>query len=160
MPQLPQEEAAAVNEQESSSFDALPEGTYLATLTDVEIREGTVAEYWSWKYGDLVLMDTDPPTPYPGSQWNNTSLSENARWKMKETFDAFGVPADTDTDELLGEPVRLVITQRVIEKGARMGEIGNNVDRVLPAEPDDEDAEPEPEVRPKATSRKKVTAKK
>lgn len=157
MPKLPQEEAAAVDEQEVQSFEALPEGIYLASLIEVEVRPGNVADYWSWSFGDLVLMDVEPPKPYPGRQWVNTSLSENARWKMKEVFEAFGVSPDTDTDELIGEPVRLVVTQRVIEKGAKMGQLGNNVDAVLPAEPDEDD-EPEPEPAPKATrSRSKAS---
>lgn len=144
MPKLPDDVAAEVAEEEVASFEALPEGIYLASLADVEVKPGNVADYWSWRFTDLVLMDTDPPTPYPGSAWINTSLSENAKWKMKEVFDAFGVAPDTDTDELLGEPVRLAITQRVIEKGARVGEIGTNVDRVMPAE--DDDGEPETET--------------
>jgi hypothetical protein len=62
----------------------------------------------------------------------NTSLSDAADWKMKEMFEAFGVPADTDTDELLGKEIWLAVSQRVIEKGARMGETGNNVERAMP----------------------------
>lgn len=130
MPQLAKDKAEAVNENEGSSFEAYPEGIYQATLTDVESKEGPAGEYWSWKFSECVSVEDDQK--FPGSLWVNTSLSDAAEWKMKEVFDAFGVPANTNTDELLTKPVWLAVSQRTIEKGSRMGEIGNNVERVMP----------------------------
>lgn len=129
MPQLSKEAAKATGEAESASFEAFPEGIYYGTLQDVEVREGSKGPYWSWRYGDIMSVEDEKS--YPGSIWNNTSESEAARWKMKESFDAFGVDPDTDTDELIGKQVWLVVSQRVIEQGARMGELGNQVERVM-----------------------------
>lgn len=129
-PQLPKDKAKEVDETEPTAFEALPEGIYLGTLIDVESKEGPAGEYWSWKFGELLGVEDEKK--YPGHQWVNTSLSEAADWKMKEVFDGFGVPANTDTDELLSKQVWLVVSQRTIEKGSRMGEIGNNVERVMP----------------------------
>jgi hypothetical protein len=108
----------------------MPEGLYQGTLQDVEVRPGKVADYWSWRFGELVAIEDDKP--WPGSLWENTSLSPNAEWKLKEVFDAFGSSTDTDTDTLLGKTVWLVVSQRTIESGARMGQLGNQVERVLP----------------------------
>lgn len=129
MPKLPKDKAKEVDETEPTQFEAIPEGIYLGTLGDVESKEGPAGEYWSWKFNDIIGVEDEKK--YPGSLWVNTSLSEAADWKMKETFDAFGVPADTDTDELLGKQAWLVVSQRIIAKGSRMGETGNNVDRLM-----------------------------
>lgn len=136
MPKLDKTTANAVNSAESTDLTPLPASTYNARLQGVEVREGQKAPYWSWEF---KIEDTD----YNGRRiWVNTSLSTNAAWKMREVFDAFGADPDTDTDELCGQSVRLVVTQRAIETGNRAGQIGNNVDRVLPSlhsDSDDED---------------------
>lgn len=134
MPKLPKKVAERVAEAEASSFEAFPEGVYIGTLKDVEVREGQKGPYWSWKFGDIT--DTKGKT-YPGHLWVNTSLSENADWKMKEMYDAFGYSTDSDTDEMIGEKIKLAVSQRVIERGSRQGEIGNNVDRCMPLEGDE-----------------------
>src|SRR4249919_2577778 len=113
MPQLEKDKAQQVADTEGSTFEAYPEGIYQGTLQDVEVREGTKADYWSWRFSDVVNVEDDKT--YPGSLWVNASLSDAADWKMKEVFEAFGVPADTDTDELLGKSVWLAVSQRVIE---------------------------------------------
>jgi len=135
MPKLDQAQATQTESVESTGFEALPEGMYLGTLVDVEVRDGQKGPYWSWKFGDLISVEDDKP--YPGHQWVNTSLTPEAAWKLKETFEAFKVAPDTDTDELLGQQCWLVISQRTIERGARMGEVGNNVDRLLAVGADD-----------------------
>jgi len=129
-PQLDKNQAQATDDAESKSFEALPEGLYLGTLMDVEVKQGGKGDYWSWRFSDLIAVEDDQQ--YPGSQWVNTSLTPEAAWKLKETFEAFNATSDTDTDELLGKQCWLVVSQRVIERGARMGEMGNNVDRLMP----------------------------
>lgn len=129
MPQLAKDKAEQVNETEGQNFEVYPEGIFLSTLVDVEVKEGPAGEYWSWKFGENIFVEDEKK--YPGHLWVNTSLSDAADWKMKEVFEAFGVPADTDTDELLGKQVWNVVSQRVIAKGARMGEMGNNVERTM-----------------------------
>lgn len=134
MPKLGKQKAASVADQETSSFEALPEGVYICSLKQVEVREGQKAPYWSWEF-EVIQPDEHENRKL----WVNTSLADNAEWKLKEVFEAFGVPTTTDTDELIGQVAKLIVTQRTIERGARAGEIGNNVDRVLPYSGDDDD---------------------
>ena len=139
MPQLSKQKAKSVDDAETTSFEALAEGLYLGTLEEVDdSKEGPSGSYWSWRFSDLVNVETDEKAP--GSLWVNTSMVEAAEWKLKEVFDAFGVKTTTDTDTLLGQQAQLVVEQRIIEKGARMGEVGNNVVRVMAVgeDPDDE----------------------
>lgn len=127
MPKLSSDTAAKVEEVESTDFVAIPEGIYTAVLDgEVEAAEGPKGLYWKWTF---KLTDED----FKGRKmFTNTSLNESAMWKLKEVFSAFGVSADTDTDELIGKSVKLYIVQRIIEKGARVGEMGNEVRQVLP----------------------------
>lgn len=131
MPKLPKAIAKKTAEQESSSFDVLPEGPYVAKLRDVKTDgQGKAGPYWTWEF---EITDGD----HKGRRlWVNTSLAENALWKMKEVFDAMGYTTDSDTDEMIGEKVKLHVTQRVIDGGARKGEMGNNVERVATYDPD------------------------
>ena len=128
--------ASAVDKQEDrGDFEAMPPGIYEFKLRSVEPAEGAKGPYWKWEF-ECVEDE------YKGRrQWLNTSLSENALWKFKEVFKAFGVPADTDTDELVDEHVNLVISQAIIQQGQRKGEMGNQVDRVkaITDDGDDED---------------------
>lgn len=130
MPKLPADIASTVDETESTSFEPLPEGKYGAVLREVTVSDQpgkSGFHYWRWEF---EVTDDE----YKGRrQWTNTSLSPKAAFKFKEVFDAFGVPADTDTDELIGQPVTLVVVQKVIPSGSRAGETGNEVSRVLPA---------------------------
>lgn len=114
---------------ESSGFEPLPDGVYHAKLRDVDTtKAGNKGPYWSWEF---EVIDEE----FKGRRlWNNTSLSAAAAFKMKETFEAFGCDVDTDTDELIGQPVKVVVSQRVIQDGARKGEISNQVDRLKPAD--------------------------
>lgn len=129
MPQLDKSQSKAVAEAESS-FGPIDEGVYLGTLVDVTSGEGNAGTYWSWKFSDLINVETDEKAP--GSVWVNTSLSEAAQWKLKEVFDAFEVDTSTNTDDLLGRQAQLAVSQREIERGARMGQVGNQVDAVMP----------------------------
>lgn len=129
MPKLPKTTAKKVEATETTQFEALPADKYLCRLMNVEQKPGNVADYWSWEF------EVIEPDEFEGRRlWANTSLSEKAFFKLKEAFEAFGVSPDTDTDELCGESALLVVSQRPIEKGARKGEMGNNVDVILPAD--------------------------
>lgn len=109
-----------------SGFTPLEPGVYRARLTKVDARTSSNDNpMWTWEFEVI-----EPP--YEGrKQWNNTTLTDAAMWKVAETFSAFGVDASTDTDELIGCTAKLNITQRVIPTGARAGQTGNNVDQVL-----------------------------
>jgi hypothetical protein len=134
MPKLDSSTAGEVNETSASSFEPLEAGVYYLRLRDVDgSREGPSGPYWSWEF-DVVQSTTDSAPS--GRLWNNTSLSEAARFKLKETFDAFGVPADTDTDDLVGQCVKAVVSIRTIQSGARKGEPANQIDRLVKPEDD------------------------
>jgi hypothetical protein len=120
-----------VAKAESSGFEPLPEGAYHAKLRDVDTtRSGAKGPYWSWEF---EIVDEE----YKGRRvWNNTSLSEKAHFKMKETYEAFGADLDVDTDELIGQVVKVVLTQRTIQEGTRKGEITNDIARLRKADDD------------------------
>lgn len=118
-------------DEAKDGFEPLPVGTYHVKLLDVDAtREGPKGPYWSWAY-EVVE---------PGFQgrrlWNATSLADGAQFGLKQTFAAFGVPTDTDTDDLCGRVIRAVVQHRVIQGGAREGQIGEQVSRLLPADPE------------------------
>lgn len=130
MPKLDAEKAKKVAEQEGSEFEALPEGIYVVKLNKVDVRQSkkdpTGPGYWAW---ELEVVDGE----FKGRrQWVNTSLKDTADWKMKEVFEAFGYTTDSDTDEIVGERCRIAVVQRVIEGGARDGQMGNDVEKCLP----------------------------
>lgn len=129
MPKLNKKLAKQVEETEGGGFELLPPGRYIGRLRDVAVKDGKEYPYWSWEFDNLRTMDGETK---PGRQWANTSMSPKAAFKLKEAFDAFGVPADTDTDELIGEDVILVVGQRTIAEGDRKGEQANQVNNLLP----------------------------
>lgn len=142
MPKLPKAVAKRVGEAESTgSFEALPEGTYIVQLIDVDgSKEGPAGPYWSWEFD--VVSDSDGDTALAGRKlWSNTSLSEKADFKMKEVFEAFGYTTDSDTDEMVGEKIKVSVSQRPIEKGARKGQVGNNIERHMSLESTGEEPE-------------------
>jgi len=140
MPKLNKAQAKTVGDAESSSFEPLDDGAYHARLRDVKVSDqpGPSGSYY-WKTEFEVVED-----PYKNRRlWSNLSLSDAAAFKVKEFFDAFGEDTDTDTDELIGQVVKLIVSQTTIQAGARKGEIGNQIDRIAPAADDFEAAEKE-----------------
>lgn len=131
MAKLNKKTAEMVDKAEGGSFEPLEAGAYHVRLVDVDSdREGPKGPYWSWEF-DVVEPDTRK-----SKLWQNTSLSEAAAFKMKETFDAFGVPTDTDTDDLCGQVCKAIVSVRTIQSGARQGELANQIDRLVPADED------------------------
>ena len=129
MVKLSKKQAQAVDQAEVQDIGPIPEGRYKGRLREVRKEEGNKGPYLRWEFDEIRGMQDGKK--YPGHQWVNTSLSDNALWKVKETFLAFGVPASTDTDDLVGQEVGMVVSRSVIESGKRAGEIGNNVDRLF-----------------------------
>lgn len=126
MPKLDKTTAKAIDKTDpaKSGFDPVPEGDYYASLYSVETREGPAGPYWSWCF--QILSDLHPE--YEGRRfWTNTSLGESSRPFFKRMFDAFDVPADTDTEDLLGQPVKLHVKEVIVKAGAKAGEPGNEV---------------------------------
>lgn len=142
MPKLPKNKAKSVAENEGSSFKPLEEGIYIGTLKDVSVEEGKSDPYWGFEFEGITGFsgdDVELGKTYPGRQWVNVSLGETSEWKMKEVFDAFGYATDSDTDEMVGERVKLLVSQRIAEQGKRKGELVNNVDRVTAFSEEDEE---------------------
>lgn len=127
MPQLGKDMAKKVAEAEDS-FAPIPRGVYIVELAqDCEVAEGAKGAYWKWTF------EIPEGEAYAGRRfWLNTSLSENAFFKLKETFAAFGVDTDTNTEDLVKKRVRAVIGTQTIQKGQRAGQIGNDLQKVLP----------------------------
>ena len=128
MPKLSSNVAAQVEEAEGGDFEPIPEGVYTAVLAEeVEAVAGQKGTYWKW-----IFKITQEGEGKGRKMFLNTSLSEAAHWKLKEVFSAFGVAADTDTDELIGKEVKLHVVQEIAEAGKRKGEMVNQVSQVLP----------------------------
>ena len=145
-PQLPQKVAKVVESVEAAgSYGLIPTGLYGARLRSVEVKQSETFEgekgdpYWVWEYE--IIDEGD----YENRRlWNNTSLSEKSLPFLKKTFLAFGVEDfTTSTDALCGQWVTLNVGTRTINKGAREGEVVNNVIEVLPYEGDGEDPDAE-----------------
>jgi len=133
-PQLNAKDAQAVDSTEpAGTFELIPSDLYVALLKKVEVKraDGGEYDYWVWEF---EIVDGE----YEGRLlWNNTSLAPTAKPFLKKTFDAFGVPASTNTDLLCGQWVTVRVGTRTIQKGDRKGEVVNAVSEVLPYADDD-----------------------
>lgn len=129
MPRLKDDVAAKVEAAEDG-FKPLDPGIYVVQLKeDVEIKEGAKGTYWKW------TLEIPAGEPGAGRRlWTNTSLSEAAFFKLKEMFAAFGVPVNTDTEELVGRKIRVQVKHATINQGSRKGELSNEIEKCLPLE--------------------------
>jgi hypothetical protein len=130
MPKLNAKQAKSVDAAESS-FEPLEDGVYHARLREVTVSENAGASgfhYWMWEF-EIV------EEPYLNRRlWTNTSLSPAAEFKLNEMFAAFGVTSKTDTDELCGQVIRLVVGSETQQQGAGKGKINNTIQRVTAAD--------------------------
>jgi hypothetical protein len=132
MPKLPADKAKEVENAESTGGLMEP-GIYVMRLVSVDSEDGPRGVYWKWTFKVPEDTHEEHAKPYRNwNQWLNTSMSEKAAWKLKEVFDAFGVPTTTDTDDLVGRLVRVEVQQSTIQSGSRQGEMGNKVASVMP----------------------------
>lgn len=124
--------AQQVNEAEDG-FKPIPEGVYIVQLMqDVEVGEGKRGAYWKWAF-EIPAQHEGEDLQHAGRRfWTNTSLSQESFWKLKEAFEAFGVPTDTDTEDLVGKRVKAHIGVEVAKGGSRQGEPVNNIKKLLP----------------------------
>lgn len=130
----------------SSQFLPMPECVLHARLRDVDpTRDGPKGPYWAWEFeiveDETFMVEDDTGKPVEVKSlnrrlWNNTSLTPEAAFSFERTFRAFGVDSDTDTDELLGDIVKLVIGVRTIQEGDRKGELVNQINNLKPADPE------------------------
>lgn len=113
------------------NFEPIEPAWYHVRLRDVNTDgDGPKGPYWVWEF-EVV------EEPYIGRRlWNNTSLSKNSHWVMKQTYDAFGAELDTDTDDLCGQIIKVQVGIRTIQAGDRKGEKANQITRLAPANAD------------------------
>ncbi len=128
MPQLSADVAQKAAEAEGQDFELLPEDIYEVLLKqDVTIEEGAKGPYWQWIFAIPEGLE------HANRQfWVNTSLGDNALWKLNEVFAAFGVPTSTNTEDLVGRRVKVVVVQKIATAGKKKGEMVNEVKQVLP----------------------------
>lgn len=134
MPKLDSNVAAEVDKAESGNA-LIEEGEYEMVLTAVSAQDkqgkplmGPKGAYWNWEY----TMPEDAERYKKFKVWDITSLSDVAFWKLKQVYDAFGVGADVDTDDLIGKRVTVKVVHRSIQSGARAGDIVAGVGEVKP----------------------------
>lgn len=139
MPKLSKEKAAAVNESEGQSYELMPEGRYIGELIEVKgDGKGPAGPYWTWVFATVPVEGTEGENFAGRRHYLVTSLSQD--WAVKAAFEAFGVDADTDTDELITQCVAITVSQSEIEKGPKKGQLSNNVDAINPIGDDETDA--------------------
>lgn len=130
MPKLSKDIAKKASKAESKggSREPMPEGDYRVRLLEVEAKESSNGNpMWNWKY---EVVEGDHTGRF---LWNNTTLVDSAMWAVNQTFEAFGVPTDTDTDDLIGEEVGVSVSIGTVGAGANQGKKRNNVESVFPA---------------------------
>lgn len=126
MAQLTTDMASTVEKAEDP-FGLIDEGTYLVRLEkDVDVKDGSNAPYWQWTF---VI---EPGQPFAGRKiTHRTSLADNAFFRLRQTFEAFEVPASTNTEELVGKTIRLKMIAKVSNFGQRAGEWVNEIKATL-----------------------------
>lgn len=118
MPQLTNQQAKAAEKDAwdpdsdiGSSFEVLEDGDYLFVLNEVTVSDQpgpSGFHYWRWMF------------EHPESKsriYENTSLSPQAAGKLGQMFVAFGVPATTPTENLLGEYVGVTVIKAAVTQG-------------------------------------------
>lgn len=136
MPKLTKKQAKAVDNSDSE-FPLLDAGLYWLVLNKVVEKKGQQAPYWEWEFS-IVTNEDGEDLQSAGRIWENTSLSEKAQWRLKSMFDAFGVPTDTDTEDLIGHGIWANIGQEIQQEGARKGQMVNTFLSAIPAAEDED----------------------
>lgn len=137
MPQLSNAEAREAEqaaEESAERFDPVPAGMYVGKLAEVVVSDNvgdSGYHYWMWRFD---IQDEG----YEKKQVQSvTSLSPKASFSLGLMFKGFGVPADTHTDELVGELVLLNVS--VVPSRKDPNRNVNQVDEVLPYDGDSGD---------------------
>lgn len=121
MPQLTSQQATAAENQawdpdsQPTSFSVLEDGDYLFVLNEVQSSDApgkSGFHYWTW-----ILEN-----PESGSRvYHITSLSPKSAGALGQMFAAFGVPATTPTENLLGQYVGLTVIKAPVTQGKNAG---------------------------------------
>lgn len=113
---------------EEDGPEPVPDGIYTGVLQEVKVSDDEGASgyhYWSWVF---KIQSEDVPEANGKKLSFITSLSPKARFSVGGAFKAFGVPADTHTDDLLGRKANLHVSLGAIKRGSRKGQLGNSVE--------------------------------
>lgn len=133
MPKLSGSQRKQVDSAELNSFEPLEEGLYVVKLAkDPEVKPGPAAPYWACEFAVVG------PNSKNRKLWNNQSTSEKAAGLMKAFFAAFGVPIDTDTEDIVGETCRVLVTTEIQQQGAGKGTPRSVIKRFLVKDADAE----------------------
>lgn len=127
MPKLGGEKAQAVKKagEEAGDQQLLQPGVYEVKLTTVKSQKSQAGDpMWVWHF------KTVKPLKNVGIR-EFTSLSEESLWKLAQVFGAFGVEPDTDTDELLGDKIKVEIDIEIAQRGKLKGKEVNTITRWL-----------------------------
>lgn len=138
MPKIPEEIQEALEsgaDQEGPNFEAFEEQYVLMKAVEgEEYPEGDSG------YGGVTIKwEVIQPRALKGRWvWDRFSYSPKAAFRWRQLFEATGYTFDSDTDEIVEaeEEVIAFISQSIIGKGKRKGQLGNNVDEYF--EPNDE----------------------
>lgn len=138
MPQLGSDFAAKVDASINPN-GLIDEGIYLATLTgEIKVWDGNTVT-WAWPL-TIEKEANGAEQAFGGRKIDHkTWLSDAALWRLKATFDAFGVPSSEDTDKLIGKQVRIKVIvkedyRQEIDDETGLVKLVNDVREVLPAE--------------------------
>lgn len=136
MPVLPAALSKQADESDSKAFEAFDPGVYSGRLSKIEAKKAAATSnpMWALEFDQILDMDGDKK---PGKLFTNLVLIDSVAWKIGQFFDAFGVPSNTNTDNLVGHRIRLEVGQRVATQGKREGQLVNEVGAFL--EPKDGD---------------------
>lgn len=137
MPKLPKKMAQEVEQAEAwAGGGIIPDGLYLARLFVVSVEPKKPGkEYGSWRWDFQIVSDLAGSDEYQGRKLVEfVSLSPNVAGKFKQMFNAFGVSADTDTDEILGSMCVLRVGHSIQSQGKNAGNERNDILEVLSAD--------------------------
>lgn len=112
MPKLSKANASAAKKAAAENpFALLPDGYYKAKLVEVKGGKSSKGDHmWTW----LFKVEKKDLREY-------TVIKDTMMWKLGQIFEAFGVSADTDTEELVGKTITVEVGSEMFDgkKGPR-----------------------------------------
>lgn len=148
MPKLNPTKAAEVKKAgEEGAFPVFPVGLTKMKLADVTTGNSRAGDpMWTWEFRYVEYLEDwkAPEDAEPGSvaakhpteryagktQKYYTVLRDDLLWDLDNMFAAFDSDPDTDTDDLIGDEIVVMMDQAMIEKGQAKGQMGNNITRL------------------------------
>ena len=133
-------ETFVTDEAEDMSFDPLPIGAYIAKIKVAEIKttaSGT-GEYISCQWEIMEALDAEDQKSIGRIVFQNLNIVNDnemavkiARSQLKQITKALGIAELADTNELVGQPVKIVLKIRPAKGGY---DASNDVAKVMSME--------------------------